>query len=342
MKKYYILLIVLAIIPGLLSADIFAKTGTAGLQFLKLGIDARAIGMAEAYTAVTDDISSVYWNPAGLAIKPNNQVMFSHTQYVAGIMHEYIAYSMYTDLGTFAFSGSALHMAAMDVHTEEQFEIPTGEKFYAGDFSAGISYANMFTDKFSFGFTAKYLRENLDEYSVNGYAVDMGSLYNTGFRNVTIGMSLRNFGPNLKYEIDDDHDGVFDEDLFDLLDNDGDGLIDEDREELAFKLPMNFSLGISGDLMREGNNALIASLQLDNCVDRRETYNLGAEYKFGSFNLRGGYSFLYDAQGLSAGFGVLIPTGFAVINLDYAYTDMGDLSESLIKSPHRLTLKLLF
>jgi len=342
MKKYLSLLFILMLVPGLLQADTFAKTGTAGLQFLKIGIDARAIGMAEAYTAVTDDISSVFWNPAGLAIKPNDQVLFSHTQYVADIMHEYVAVSKVTDLGSFALSGSMLHMPAMDVFEEESFENPTGVKFKASAFAAGLTYSSLFTDKFSFGLTAKFLRENLDEYSVNGYSVDLGSLYNTGYNNITIGMALKNFGPNLKYKIDDDNDGQFDEDLFDLLDNDNDGLIDEDIEELPFKLPMNFSLGVSGDLMREDNRSLIASLQLDNYVDRRETYNLGMEYKMGTFKIRGGYSFLYDAQTFSGGFGWTVPTSFAIFDIDYGHTNMGDLMESVIKTPHRLSLKMYF
>ena len=61
-KKHLIFLIVLSLvlIPTLISAKPFGKVGTVALQFLKLGIDARAIGMGEAYTAVTDDISSVY------------------------------------------------------------------------------------------------------------------------------------------------------------------------------------------------------------------------------------------------------------------------------------------
>ena len=228
MRIAKILILALLLFPGLLLSDIFPKVGTAGLQFLKLGVDARAIGMGEAYTAVTDDISSVYWNPAGLALKPQKQLLFSHTQWVADIMYEYFAASKVTSLGTFAISASALHMPAMDVYIEESFDIPTGEKFYAGDFSAGLTYSSLFTDKFSFGFTAKYLRQNLDEYSVNGVAVDVGSLYNTKWQNLTIGMSLRNFGPDMKYKLDNDHDGQYDEDPFDLLDNDHDGKIDED------------------------------------------------------------------------------------------------------------------
>ena len=341
MKKYIWFLLILIVIPGLLTADIFAKTGTAGLQFLKIGVDARAIGMGEAYVAVTDDISSVYWNPAGLALKLQDQVFVSHTEWVAGIRYEYLAYSKVTNFGTFALSGALLHMGYMDVTTEEEFG-PTGETFTCSDISAGITYANSFTDKFSFGLSAKYLRETLDEHAVHGVSVDLGSIYNTGWRNLTIGMALRNFGPDMKYRIDNDGDGQYDEDPFDLLDNDGDGLIDEDREEISFKIPMNFSLGIAADLYRADGQSLIASVQLDNCVDRRETYNAGLEYRLGTFKLRGGYQFGFDAASYSAGFGLTIPTSFAIIDLDYSYSDFGDLTESFLKTPHRISLKFYF
>ncbi|MDY6915025.1 MAG: PorV/PorQ family protein, partial [Candidatus Cloacimonadota bacterium] len=244
----------------------------------------------------------------------------------------------------FAFFASGLHMDYMDVFIEDSFDIPTGEEFTCYDIASGLTYSAAYTDKFSFGLTAKYLREKLDEHAVNGFSVDIGTLYNTGWRNLTIGMALRNFGPDLRYDLDNDGDGSVDEDPFDLLDNDGDGLIDEDREEVPFKIPMNFSLGVAGDIYRddENSNALIASLQLDSYVDRKETYNLGAEYQLGTFRLRSGYQFEQDAAGFSAGFGWIIPTNFAIIHLDYSYSDLGDLSEDMIKTPHRFSLKFFY
>jgi len=73
-KKNLIFLIALSLIliPTLISAKPFGKVGTVALQFLKLGVDARAIGMGEAYTAVIDDIFFVYWNLAGLALAYQN------------------------------------------------------------------------------------------------------------------------------------------------------------------------------------------------------------------------------------------------------------------------------
>lgn len=345
MRKAIILLVVAACLPALLSAGIFAKTGTAGLQFLKLGVDARAIGMGEAYTAVTNDISSVYWNPAGLALCEHNQVMFSHTNWPADIMHEFVAAGYVHETGNYAIYGSFLHMDPMDVYTEDDFNNPTGETFNAGDMCIGVVYANSFTDKFSFGMSAKYLREDLADNNVSTLAVDMGSLYNTGWHNLTIGMALRNFGPDLKYQLDNDGDGQTDEDPFDLLDNDGDGLIDEDREEMEFKLPMNFSLGMAADIYRSEGQSLIGSFQLDNWVDRKETWNAGMEYNYGIFSLRTGYMINGKeevAGGMTFGAGFRVPTRLAIFSVDYAYTDMEYLQESFAKSAHRVSMKMEF
>jgi hypothetical protein len=340
-KKIIILTLTVLICITALTAKPFGKTGTAAFQFLKLGIDARATGMGEAYTAVTDDISSVWWNPAGLAPALKQQVFFSHTNWPANIMHEYAAASYTNGVSTWAVSASVLHMDQMDITDEDTFG-PTGETFTNSDIALGLTYASTFTDKFSFGMTAKYLRENLYVYDVNSFSVDLGSLYNTGWNNVKIGMALRNFGPDVRYKVDDDGDNDFNEDPFDLLDNDDDGLIDEDGEELENKIPMNFSLGISSDLMRRGNTYWIASAQLDNCIDRMETWNVGTEYKLGNLFLRGGYQLNYDTNGLSAGFGVQIPTRFAIFNVDYAYTDMGYLAEDFLHSAHRLSIKMKY
>ncbi len=343
MKRIVLWLVILGLLPAAAFASIFPKTGTAGLQFLKLGVDARAIGMGEAYTPVSDDISSVYWNPAGLAIKTRNQLMFSHTNWPADIMQEFFAASYVSDYGTFGFQASLLHMDDMDVTTEETFG-PTGEKFTNSDLAVGITYAQMFTDRFAFGISGKYLREDLYEYDVNGFSFDLGSRFNTGWRNLTIGMAMRNFGPDLKYELDNDADGKIDEDPFDLLDNDDDGLIDEDREEMAFKIPMSFSFGISGDLYREDNSYLIGSFQVDNCVDRDETFNLGFEYCWNTLYARAGWQFNVDTSDNSGrptfGLGWKVPTRIAIFSVDWAYTDMGYLAESFVKSAHRLSLKM--
>lgn len=51
-----------------------------------------------------------------------------------------------------------------------------------------------------------------------------------------------NYDGKERIYLDNDADGFFDEDPFDLLDNDGDGLIDEDRSELDFKVNGHYQL----------------------------------------------------------------------------------------------------
>ena len=60
-------------VPNAMAAEIFAKVGTFGAQFLKIGVSARATGMGSAYTAVADNAEGVYWNPAGIVSVRDNQ-----------------------------------------------------------------------------------------------------------------------------------------------------------------------------------------------------------------------------------------------------------------------------
>ena len=331
MKKLIIAIIILSIGSLPLLADVFGKSGTVSLQFLKLGIDARAIGMGEAYTAVTDDISSVYWNPAGLSLKDESQLFMSHTNWVGETYHEYLAYSTVVGLGYVALSASVFHTPLMDETTEKEFG-PTGRTFRFSAAAVGLTYANRFTDQFSFGITGKYLNENIADESVHSFAVDFGTLYNTNWRNTIIGMSLRNFGPDTEYNVDQK----------DTPQDSGDILNHVDKTGTAVPIPMNFSLGLATDIFREDNSSLIASVQLDNTVDRSETWNVGAEFNWNILFLRGGYQINYDAASYSFGFGVRVPSSIAIINVDYSFTEMGRLQEDFLTAAHRLSLKLAF
>jgi len=338
MKKIIISIFLITLLNISLHAKIFPKTGTASLQFLKLGIDARAIGMGEAYTAVSDDISSVYWNPGGLALMDKNQVFISHTNWVAETYHEFLAVSTATDYGYFALFTSFFHTSPID-ETKEDIFGKTGRTFYFTNLAVGVTYANAFTDKFSFGLSGKFLREDIADENINSYSFDFGTMYNTMYKNIIIGMSLRNFGPEVQYQIENKKSEVIDEEEWDPF-----GL-NKNKLGTSFQIPMNFSLGVSGDLYRNDDNSsyLIASIQLDNCVDRKETWNIGSEYKFyRTLFLRAGYQIGYDAASWSSGFGVKFASSVAVFNVDYAYTDMGRLKEDFLTSAHRLSLKMSF
>src|SRR3990172_4923172 len=65
----------------------FSKSGSAGLQFLKIGVGARETAMGDAVTSIVNDANSVFWNPAGLAYVEKREVMVSHNQWLVDSKH---------------------------------------------------------------------------------------------------------------------------------------------------------------------------------------------------------------------------------------------------------------
>ena len=91
-------LALLCLIPGESRAAISlsvrrSAAGTTGADFLNLPIGARAAAMGGAYSAISDEASAVYWNPAGLVQIPKLSAVFMRSQYVADISYQYAAYA---------------------------------------------------------------------------------------------------------------------------------------------------------------------------------------------------------------------------------------------------------
>src|SRR5437867_5528229 len=68
------------------------RAGTSSATFLKIGVGARATGLGEAFVAVANDPSAVYWNPAGLASVLHQEVLFSHVSWPADVSYEHVAW----------------------------------------------------------------------------------------------------------------------------------------------------------------------------------------------------------------------------------------------------------
>ena len=76
------------------AAEIFEKVGTFDGQFLKISVGARAAGMGNAFVAVADDASSVFWNAAGLArIEPDkSELSLNHANWIADMSFDEVGY----------------------------------------------------------------------------------------------------------------------------------------------------------------------------------------------------------------------------------------------------------
>lgn len=292
------------------AAEIFAKVGTFGAQFLKIGVSARATGMGSAYTAVADNAEAVYWNPAGIVGVRDNQVMFSQVEWPADINLTYGAYvfNPRSIPGTFAVSGRAVWM---DPQIERTAFEPdgTGREFDSGMASLGLTYSRFFTDKFSAGVTVNYMNIGLADFTVNSAFADVGIIYRIGIRGMKIGMSITSLGSEITFD------------------------------ERPARLPTMFKVGFAFEPIRVGQQKVIASSEFSHPVDNAERANFGLEYNLNDVMfLRGGYNLEYDTEGLAAGAGWRVSTGpRSSVDLDYSWVDMSELG-----NVHRVTMSITY
>jgi long-subunit fatty acid transport protein len=329
------------------------KVGTVGLKFLDIGVGGRALAMGEAYTAIADDASSVFWNPAGIANIGNGDLFAGYTQWPADINLYSVALAKKMELpvfgpGALAFSGTLLNTGLMNRTTEYDPDGAVSGTFAYEDYAFGLSYGKYLTDRFAFGATVKMIHEKIADWDVNSWAVDIGTYYETGFKSIRIGMAIMNFGPDITFEIDDDGDGRVDEDPLDGIsqdDDNGDGVIDgldldgEDVEQKATPLPLTFRAGVAMDVLQTESSKATLVAELAHPPDNEERYQFGGEYWFQDMlAIRAGWQLNMDEGGFTAGAGFKWPFAeSSSFSVDYAFNDIGRLS-----TVHRVSTSITF
>lgn len=301
------------------------KTGTTAAQVLKFNVGPRAIGMGGAFTSVSNDILSTYWNPAGTSSIVSNEAFFNHTDLYIDIKHDYAAFaSNLSDFGTVGLFVSVLSMDEMEVRTIENPE-GTGEFFDAGALVVGVNYSRYLTENFSIGFNFKYINESIWHMSANGFAIDVGTLYRIPILNeFRIAASISNFGTKMQIS-GRDVTKTF------ASGSTGKDILNVNLELDHFDLPLLFRFGVSADLLKEESSRLTVALDAVHPNDHSEYINSGLEYSWNEIVfIRGGYNSLFETdseKGLTVGFGLNYRLIDAVkLKLDYAYQDFGRLT----------------
>ncbi len=306
---------------GIATAGEFAKVGTVGSQFLKIPVGARGTAMGNAFSTISDDISSPFWNPAGLVFAEGTQVMVERVEWLADMGYNAIVVSHQVEnVGTIGLFVTAFSSGDMDETTVQQPD-GTGRTFDVTNMLIGGTYAFRLTDKFSFGANLKYVREDLDGDVANSWAVDMGTRYDTGWKTLRLTMNIRNFGPEIQLG------GTY-------YDYDNGTRLEEPSEYLAYHFPMIFRLGLAADPWVTPEHRLTIAAELEHPNDNLERLNVGGEYAFTEmFFLRGGYTFGHDTLGMSAGLGA----EWNNFGVDYAYSDYG-----ILEAVHRFCVRFSF
>ncbi|MFZ5946833.1 MAG: PorV/PorQ family protein [Stygiobacter sp.] len=320
-KKLIMTLILAAFIMQPILAQTVTKTGTTAAKFLSIGVGARANAMGGAYSSVANDVSAIYWNPAGIASVNETQTLFTYTKMFADININYFGFVIPAgDYGTFGASVTALNVGDMDVTTEFLPE-GTGEKFSAGSYAFTLSYAKFITENFAVGANVKYIRESIYNSSASGIAFDIGTIFTTPFYGIKFASSISNYGSKMQMSGDD---------LLVRYDPDpqragNNQTIDAYYKTDEFELPLRLQIGISRDFKILDEHRLTLAIDATHPNDNNQWVNIGSEISLFNelISLRGGYKtlFLKDTQeGLTLGAGIKYDgLGFFKISVDYSY-----------------------
>jgi long-subunit fatty acid transport protein len=325
MKKI-IILIILSLISFEAKAQLLPvlggqRAGISTAQFLKIGVGGRASALGESFVAIANDASALYWNPAGLTQFSDNQVIFSHNNWVVDINHDFVGAVYHLDNeNAFGVALTTLTMKDMPVTTEFQ-PFGTGEYFGYSDFGLAVTYARKMTEQFSFGGTVRYIEETIDKLKMRGVMIDLGTLYWTGLGTSRFAVTVSNFGNDIA--------------------PDGKVVLVGKRENSSwqsFSPPTVFRIGFAFEPYQTEEHTVTASIQLNHPNDNSENVGTGIEYNWKKIlYLRGGYKFNVEEQNYSFGAGVNIPVSIANVNVDYAYSNFTRLG-----SAHRFSIILGF
>lgn len=306
-----------------------SKTGTTAASFLEISVGAAAIGMGGAFVSVANDATALYWNPSGISLAKKYEAVIAHNEWLASTRFDFAGLVLpLGDFGTLGFCFTSLNMDDMKVTTVDQ-PGGTGEYFSAGDIAVGISYARNLTDRFSIGFTGKYIQQKIWHMSASAFALDIGTLFKTDLiGGLAIGASLSNFGTPMKLEGRDTR-------YFIRVDQSKQGSnerIPTNIEMDTWELPLIFQIGVSTNAINTDDYRLTLSADAIHPNNDFESVNVGGEFSFmGFLSLRGGWQslFLNDAEGglsLGAGLNSKMLFSEAVVKFDYAYRDFGRLN----------------
>ncbi len=349
----YILLFLLMFL-GIAPTNAVTNVGTAGAQFLKIGPGARVDSLGGAFSAIANDVTTIYWNPAGLSQLKNTSFSDTHITWLADIRYNYLAFATPIEkVGTLGASVTFLNVPDMEITTLAKPD-GTGLWFSAWDAAVSLAYSRQLYEKesgvkLSFGINAKYIHQHIYRESARGVALDVGTLYHTGWRSLRIGMAFSNFGPEMRFSGPNLKTGA--EIAGDARNADyrpypetTNPTRKAELETTEFPLPSNFRLGIAYNLVNTEDNLLTLAIDANHPNDNSERLNLGIEYWFkkmaairAGYKLRLGPEWRDDEEGLTCGLGIHLNVAATLLSLDYAFADFGHLQQA-----HRVSLGLTF
>ncbi len=344
-----IILLCTFLIGTQLTAQNINRTGTSAAQFLKFGVGARATALGEAGVTLSDDMSCVYWNPATIARLDKLTFGVSRNELYADISYSFVGVSY--PLGkdrAIGFSAIFLNSGEMEVTTLDEPQ-GTGDMFSWESFALGFTYSQYITDRLSLGASVKYVREGAYRQTAQAFAIDIGSLLDTGVLGMKLGMSLSNLGQEMQLSgssLKIDHE--WNPDHTDPVSTPAYLETDQWPLPLIFRLGLSTELiGPNGQLLESAENKILVAADTFDPNDALLRSNFGVEFTWHDMlALRFGYRGIsleedsynsYITASYAAGAGLKYQFDFAAMIIDYSYLDY-----KILGNGHQFSMTLSF
>ncbi len=317
-----------------------SRVGTRGANFLEVGQGARAMGMAGAYSALGEGLSSLYWNLAGSADVEGFAGGVNYAQ-----MYGSEGLDMIWGGAVLPLAGGAIGIQVGSLSSGDiprtTLEFPDGGDPVGGEtfeFSASmamLSYARRLTDRLNVGLGVKFAQEGISNAKASWTGADVGVRFRTGLYGTTLGASLQNIGGDGQYEGTAITANVID----DLTP----GLVRVFYRTEKLEMPTMFRFSVMTDLVGSAEALLSPSAdagtiravgQFDQGIDTDLQGTLGFEYGYRDMAfLRLGKRWMNESntdyqgfeRGLAFGGGLKLPVAGRSVAFDYAWNGQGEL-----------------
>ncbi len=267
--------------------------GDSGAEFLNIGVNPRAIALGNAYSAVSDDSSAVFWNPAGLNRIFNSDIFFMHQKWLFETDLEFLSVANRFDFGVIGLSMSYFHMPEFELfgsHGEDLGDASVYDLVFIGSYARKINGVLC-------GINLKYIRRVLDDVSVDAVAFDLGFIYSINFlklykspvSNFDISFVIKNVGTKFSYETETEN------------------------------MPLTFTSGFKYNIQSKMNQKLFLAGDFSYRNDEPLIFSAGMEYNF--FNMvfiRGGFKLEDERPQLVVGAGISYDISSFNLNFDMA------------------------
>jgi hypothetical protein len=319
------------------------RAGQSGANELLINPWARNSGWGAAGLAMIRGIESSSLNPAGLAYTKGTDIVFSNTTWLKGADIKINAFGISQKVGESGALGLAINSVGFGDIKRTTEALPDGGagQFTPQFFTIGLSYAKSFSNSIKGGMTAKIISEAINDVKAQGFVLDAGIEYTSGFNkekdNLRFAIALRNVGTPMKFE---------GEGLLYRNDNQAANInVLQSQQAQTFEMPSLVTIGVAYDIKLMADHRLSPAFTFISNSFIRDQFGVGVEYGFKDmFMVRGAYSFdrkdktaIQDEEisalnGLSGGVSFELPLGKSGkrFGIDYSYraTDTFDGTHS--------------